>query len=76
MTTKVLVDALFLLRGSGRCEHTIAPVGACFKEGRTPNAEYLAERCCVHCVADKALRDSGHLIEIEGMKIRPLVEIG
>jgi hypothetical protein len=67
--TNPLVEAMFLLRGTGRCEHTIAPVGACFLEGRTPDAEYGADKCCTHCIADKALRDAGLILE--GEAVRP-----
>ena len=37
------------------CESFTSGIGACFRDGRTPTAEYLADRCCPSCIADRAL---------------------
>jgi hypothetical protein len=69
-----LIEAMFLLRGSGRCEHFTHPVGACFAEGRTPDAEYGADKCCTACVADRALRDAGLILEGVALPTNAIVD--
>lgn len=51
----VLVKALKWIRRDG-CENFTSGLGSCFRNGRTPDAQYGADRCCAPCVADTALR--------------------
>jgi hypothetical protein len=46
--------ALRTLRQDG-CENYTSGIGSCFRNHRTPDAEFGADRCCASCVADAAL---------------------
>jgi hypothetical protein len=46
--------ALRTLRQDG-CENYTSGIGSCFRNHRTPDAEFGADRCCTSCVADAAL---------------------
>lgn len=47
---------LLVKRAGGVCENYLQPLGECFKSGRKANAEFLADRACTACVADRALK--------------------
>lgn len=47
--------ALRLICRTGECENYMSGIGACFRSGRTPEAEYLADRVCNSCLAYFAL---------------------
>jgi len=55
---EVLVDTLQLIRGQ-HCESFTSGLGSCFRNGRTPDAEFGADRCCKACIADAALSKAG-----------------
>jgi pyruvate kinase len=43
---------LHVLNASGnQCENDTSGIGACFRNGRTPDAKYGADRCCWSCLA-------------------------
>jgi hypothetical protein len=43
---------IIIMRGGvPSCEHVIGGVGDCHRSGRTPDAEYLADRWCHSCTA-------------------------
>lgn len=45
-----------ILRSSGyECESYTTGIGSCFTNGRTPEAQYGADRCCHSCIAAKGL---------------------
>ncbi len=46
--------ALLIIRGF-ECESFTSGLGSCFRNDRTPEAYYGAERCCHACIAWKAL---------------------
>ena len=52
--------ALMLMCKSGKCENCYTPgsIGECFRDGRTEDAEFLADRACHACVAYYALHGS------------------
>jgi hypothetical protein len=37
------------------CDNFTSGLGACYEAGRSPGAEYSAERCCVNCIAHRFL---------------------
>lgn len=37
------------------CESYTSGLGSCYEEGRSPGAKYMAERCCVNCIAHRYL---------------------
>lgn len=41
--------------GAGGCEKVTSGIGDCFRVGMTADAEYLADRACGACVANRAL---------------------
>lgn len=57
-------DALERIAGNG-CEHNTTPGwGHCYIEGRTPDAEFGADRCCDACIAHAALARAGVALEL------------
>lgn len=60
--------ALKLMCASGRCQHYTSGLGACFRAGRTAEAEHLADRACTACVANYALhgRVRGGILYLTG----------
>ena len=56
-----LETALWQILWSTRdqCEHFTSGIGSCFRNGRTPEAFYGAERCCNSCIAHLALHPIG-----------------
>ena len=52
---EVLIAGLELIRGD-HCESFTTGLGSCFRNGRTPDAIYGADRCCLPCIADSTLR--------------------
>lgn len=58
-----VLETLELLAAGG-CETTHkAPGGACFKDGRTVDAQYGADRACTACIAWAALEKHRELTE-------------
>lgn len=48
------LDVLAFLRGA-TCTNFTTGLGSCFRNGRSPDAQYGAVECCVPCIADAAL---------------------
>lgn len=41
------------------CENFTSGLFSCFKDGRTVNAQYGADKVCNSCIAEKALNEMG-----------------
>lgn len=67
-----LAATLFILRRSGRCSaFTKARAGYCFSQGKEADAVYGTNQACTVCIADKALKDGGFLIEVPASPLPP-----
>lgn len=49
-----VLAGLLQIRGDV-CENFTDGLGACYRAGRSPSAQYGADRCCTACIADAIL---------------------
>lgn len=60
-TEQALRDEIRQLRSglqgiTTRCETFTTGIGSCFRNSKTPHAEYSADACCYPCVVDHVLK--------------------
>lgn len=76
----IAVTALRHIAPEMECENFTSGIGSCFRNGRTVDAQYTADRCCNSCIAHDALERINKLLGDQALnnaakKINPRASI-
>lgn len=63
----IALTALLHIAPEMECENFTSGVGSCFRNGRTVNATFGADRCCNSCIAHDAFGRINNLLGVEAL---------